>query len=737
MAQELFPLVERQDGLVKVFGLATRDYVHEHSLRHLAVQIIPVALDESGNDCVLYMHRRSRFKRTSPNKLDFAGGHVTFDESILPRLQWDSPVMLEKASFMTALRESQEEVHCDPPITLTEETLLRFGDVCAFECDAPREDGSRNVEYSTAFVLGLPSGQRVTIRDTDREGERELAVESMRLELVLEKFRQNPEDFADGAERVLTKVVENNELANELRKLMLKAASVAEVRSSPFVRSLRAREKEFLQVLLTDFSLERLGEGSVLSIYLGGDAPTISVREAKHDVKSRIRDFNAKAKKLQKQLDDFLVEKIGTEPLISDPTFPFRYGSGGALPVLHLKGEEYYCLFYRDVDPIGWNIANGGTDTLTELLDPIETMHRELREELVIVNLKRKWRYVFADNYGKPLSLPEFAVARQIWKEHFPHHDFPSFEEIELPLKWDNGPDELRIRTDLAGPQTISDCFLNINAEDFGIEVDRIAHLNIAEDTILCDGEIIDGHLLNRVIGLFKVDETNLRVLSGETSFLPSHIFHSAKRLDDGSELDSEVKQFIKDARCIRTKKELEDFEKGLKGGEPYGLCPVSKRIIRRYAKLQQAMSPPEQKIKEQVKVFICFAYEDLSLAMQVCEFIEKRMGKVVFFSKQNNDPAFLDAIFKALDTANCLVALATKPHHLEKNWPHFEWTSFIVRMFDSQKEKLRIIPFIQGFTPRELPSQLRTFQTVEVEPQGIQAALEELDKFLSFCCQQ
>lgn len=227
MAQELFPLVERQDGIVKVFGFATRDYVHGHSLRHIAVQIIPVALDESGNDCVLYLHLRSRFKRTSPNKLDFAGGHVNFDESVFPRLYWDSRVVLEKASFLTALRESREEVLCHPPVVLSEEALLQFGEVCAFECDTPREDGSRNVEYSSAFVLGLPPGRRVTIRDTDRKGERELTVESMHFEEVLEKFRKNRKEFADGAERVLAKVVENDGLAKELRELMLKAAKAA------------------------------------------------------------------------------------------------------------------------------------------------------------------------------------------------------------------------------------------------------------------------------------------------------------------------------------------------------------------------------------------------------------------------------------------------------------------------------------------------------------------------------
>lgn len=230
MTQELFPLVDKQHEHIKVFGFATRDYVHGHSLRHLAVQIIPVSLDASGTDCIVHIHRRSSFKRTSPNKLDFAGGHVTFEESVFPRLYWDSREVLEKASLLTALRESLEEVLCHPPITFTEEALIQFGDAGAFECDAPRVDNSRNVEYSTAFVLGLPPGRTITIRDTDRKGERELQVQSMNLQQLLKRFTESPGEFADGAERVLVKIIENKRLEEDLYKLMLKAAKDAKSR---------------------------------------------------------------------------------------------------------------------------------------------------------------------------------------------------------------------------------------------------------------------------------------------------------------------------------------------------------------------------------------------------------------------------------------------------------------------------------------------------------------------------
>lgn len=64
--------------------------------------------------------------------------------------------------------------------------------------------------------------------------------------------------------------------------------------------------------------------------------------------------------------------------LHNDENFPFRYASGGTLPILRMEGQGYYCFFYRDIFPIGWNIANGGCCTREELLNPQMTIEREL-----------------------------------------------------------------------------------------------------------------------------------------------------------------------------------------------------------------------------------------------------------------------------------------------------------------------------------------------------------------------
>lgn len=228
MTQELFAIVEKQDDRIVVCGFATRDYVHGNSIRHMAVQIIPVALDGAGNDCIVFIHRRSPFKGTSPNKLDFCGGHITFDDQFFPRLYWDAPVLLEKASHHTALREAREEIRCDPSIIFTEKNLYRFREVGAFRCDAQRDDGSINREFSTAFVLGLPRKHKVTVWDTDRKGERQLEVKEKMFHELLKEFTEKPNDFADGVSRILDKVSEDPYMQKELHNLMMDAAKVAD-----------------------------------------------------------------------------------------------------------------------------------------------------------------------------------------------------------------------------------------------------------------------------------------------------------------------------------------------------------------------------------------------------------------------------------------------------------------------------------------------------------------------------
>ena len=106
-----------------------------------------------------------------------------------------------------------------------------------------------------------------------------------------------------------------------------------------------------------------------------------------------------KRDEVQANPDEFFAGNGGSsyefgQPKVDPPEFLFRYASGGTLVLVEFEGDQrpnlYYCLFYRDIHPIGWNIANGGTDTRAELLNPHDTIHRELREELIICRFCKK-----------------------------------------------------------------------------------------------------------------------------------------------------------------------------------------------------------------------------------------------------------------------------------------------------------------------------------------------------------
>jgi len=229
--EELFPLIEDADGQLRICGFAERHFVHGNSLRHMAVQIIPV-MPQAGNEVAILVHRRSEYKRTCPNMLDFCGGHISFDPGDCPQSAWAAHDTLWKASQETAIREAQEEIRCTPEVVFTAEDLYQLGAIGAFECETQRKDGSWNREFSSAFVVGIPPDHKVTVHDTDKKGERELAVQQFTFSRLLGEFEANEDDFADGAARILKQVIADGALKEELTELLHQAAAHAETRTS-------------------------------------------------------------------------------------------------------------------------------------------------------------------------------------------------------------------------------------------------------------------------------------------------------------------------------------------------------------------------------------------------------------------------------------------------------------------------------------------------------------------------
>ena len=64
---------------------------------------------------------------------------------------------------------------------------------------------------------------------------------------------------------------------------------------------------------------------------------------------------------------------------------PLRWASAGALGVVTFMGRKWVILFYRDIHPKGWNIANGGSQDANEWHNIDWLANREFTEEIILI----------------------------------------------------------------------------------------------------------------------------------------------------------------------------------------------------------------------------------------------------------------------------------------------------------------------------------------------------------------
>jgi 8-oxo-dGTP pyrophosphatase MutT (NUDIX family) len=220
---ELFLLVDRKspESPLQFLGCVSRDGAHRLGYRHTSVLLIPTTWDDKSNAPIIFVHKRSPYKLICPNTYDFCGGHITFEHWYCHYLEnsFDSLPLLERAADETAIREANEELKCEPQIHFQHQHIFRFQSFGYFECDTISERG-RNAEFSTAYFVAIPKSRQVTIWDTDIHGERELAVKKFGLANLLNQFQEKEEIFADGAGRILKKLIADPSLQKEFEQLL-------------------------------------------------------------------------------------------------------------------------------------------------------------------------------------------------------------------------------------------------------------------------------------------------------------------------------------------------------------------------------------------------------------------------------------------------------------------------------------------------------------------------------------
>lgn len=193
---EYFVIVKKTVRGLEVHGCVTRDLAHsEFRVPHTSVNLVPVF--QNTNEVLI--HKRSQKRRISPGKLDFGGGHVNFEPALLggPESLW---VGVEK----TALREAREEIWItvkDRPYIISMEHILNFTELGELTTGLDNPT-SKNVEFSTGFIVSLPANAEILVMDEEET----LNHEKLDLKELLRMFQLEPDNFADGASRILSKL---------------------------------------------------------------------------------------------------------------------------------------------------------------------------------------------------------------------------------------------------------------------------------------------------------------------------------------------------------------------------------------------------------------------------------------------------------------------------------------------------------------------------------------------------
>jgi hypothetical protein len=513
----------------------------------------------------------------------------------------------------------------------------------------------------------------------------------------------------------------------------------------PDVYRLGDTTKVFLQVLLKEFTLKKSGKGKVIEIPLSDD--NLCIRESRTRqilnewIKSQKNDC---ANQFAEQFKQFDQDENLLAYHFNCKEFPFRHSNGGVLPIIKLGVKEYFCLFYRDIAPVGWNIANGGSGNIDELLHPQKVLFREFSEELIVVDDKTKNLYEF-DMFEEGLQYGIEIEVLKAWSDRL-SNNYQSYNRLPIPIKWVDGPDKMIVEYK-ENRYTSDGCFLSITPEDNAIEFDKVAFMNL-RDINLLDGELTRYFkrntkkylLFNRVIGLFQVDRFFRKLNQNE--FIPDLFYYNGEKIEKKANLDSCIRQYLDEIKLIRNEKEI-----ALMSKQPYpkNLCPVTRSLIQKYLNWvneekkityqnEQYILEKKQMANKDFKIFISYKSEDRQLANALYQFLtleKKDLKNKVFYSDQSimqiGESDYAQIIDQALEKANCLIVVGSHPEYLDTGWVGYEWRSFLNEIRSNRKKKGKVFTFTNGIFVEQLPYALRSVQNIPFNPASPQDSFEKL----------
>lgn len=207
-------------------------------------------------------------------------------------------------------------------------------------------------------------------------------------------------------------------------------------------------------------------------------------------------------------------------PLAED--FPLRWASAGVLPLATWRGREWAVLFFRDIRPKGWNLANGASETEEERYDLARLAHREFCEEVLVVDrapsagvVAQVRPFAFDGAFG----LRSVLGSRDFAAEHARLRS----SEDHLRLKWPEDPSDsiavsavkTRWQVLVTGAGESSRVTRNVipslNPLERGVEMTQLIRFDLRDSDQILDGEILENVggqriLARRPVGLIAMD---------------------------------------------------------------------------------------------------------------------------------------------------------------------------------------------------------------------------------------
>jgi class 3 adenylate cyclase len=340
----------------------------------------------------------------------------------------------------------------------------------------------------------------------------------------------------------------------------------------------------FFQVLIPGFSLTRFESPSgqaclKLQLKLTDDLPVLTTTAQKHQFFRGLAHADDARAALVKDLA--LLGTANNSIAPSCPRWPLRYANGGVLPIVRFGGRHYACLFYRDVFPFGWNIANGASDAYGELFCPDRVIKREFGEEFVVVDrqVPEETRLLFYEP-GHEYIAPGYQtnIIRALQSEpNIPGYD--GCQRGALEVNWLSvGQDQVIIAV-ANDTQRTSGVYVSITPEDNAIEVDHVAYIRLAQNQCIIDGEVIGNFPLGRVVGMFDLDALSPALAA--KSYTPDVLFVNGYAKPP-KRLSAEVDGALHRLETHRTLDQLADYQKC---EFKFDLCPITKMVLSRFLK--------------------------------------------------------------------------------------------------------------------------------------------------------